>query len=385
MKNNQSKTLIYLLGFFLALQTALPAYINSSFIEQYLPSEKLVGFLYIIGASLSIIGLLKIIFLLKKIGNFMATFIIIILNALALLILTFSHNIGLILASFIFHLMLNNLIFFNLDIFLEQHSNDKSTGNTRGIYLTIINSAWLFSPLIVGFILTNGDYWKIYLLSTLISLPFVSILIFGIKKIKDPIYKTLPFLKTFKKIKNNQNLYRIFMVRFLLHFFYAWMIIYTPIYLHKYVGLDWQIIGIIFTIMLLPFVIFQFPLGKLADRKWGEREILNCGIITLSLATIILSFLSSSAFWVWAIILFITRIGASAIEVASESYFFKQIEAQDTNIISFFRVTNPLAYSVAPLMAFITFLFLSFNYIFLVLGIIMLFSLKYSLTIKDTH
>jgi len=135
----------------------------------------------------------------------------------------------------------------------------------------------------------------------------------------------------------------------------------------------------------LPFIIFQFPLGKLADKKWGEKEILSCGIIVLSLATVMLSFFNTPIFWIWAIILFLTRVGASAIEIASESYFFKQINVQDIDVMSFFRITNPLAYSIAPLMAFLTLSFLDFQYIFLVLGIIMLFSLKYSLTLKDTQ
>jgi len=385
MKNNKLKTLLYTLGFFLALQTALPAYINSSFIGQHLSSEKLIGFLYVISALLTMIGLLKIPLLLKKIGNFKTALIITISNTIILFILAFCQNVNLIFPSFILFLTLNSFIYFNLDVFLEQQSEDKNTGNIRGIYLTMVNLAWLFSPLLVGYLLTNGDYWKVYLIATITSLPFVSLLIFGVKKFKDPIYNVSSFFKTFKAVRNNKNLYRIFMIRFLLNFFYAWMVIYTPIYLHKYIELDWRTIGVIFTIMLLPFIIFQFPLGKLADKKWGEKEILSCGIIVLSLATVMLSFFNTPIFWIWAIILFLTRVGASAIEIASESYFFKQINVQDIDVMSFFRITNPLAYSIAPLMAFLTLSFLDFQYIFLVLGIIMLFSLKYSLTLKDTQ
>lgn len=385
MKNSKLKLLFYTLGFFLALQTALPAYINSSFIEQRFFSENLVGFLYVIGALFTIISLLKMPWLLKKIGNFNTTLVIIATITIILSILAFSQNTSLILLSFILYLTLSTTISFNLDIFLEHHSNDNNTGKIRGSYLTLINLAWLFSPLLVSFVLSNGDYWKIYLISALISLPFIFLLFLGVKNFKDPIYNLPPFLRTFKKIKNNENLHKIFVIKFLLHFFYAWMVIYTPLYLHKYIGFDWQIIGIIFTIMLLPFILFQFPLGKLADKKWGEKEMLSCGIVILSLTTIILSFLSIPIFWIWTIILFFTRIGASIIEVASESYFFKQVDSGDANLISFFRIANPLAYSIAPLIAFFILLFLDFCYLFLVLGIIMLFGLKYALTLKDTR
>ena len=41
------------------------------------------------------------------------------------------------------------------------------------------------------------------------------------------------------------------------------MIIYTPIYLHEHLLLGWDQIGFIFTIMLLPFIILEFPLGNI--------------------------------------------------------------------------------------------------------------------------
>ena len=63
------------------------------------------------------------------------------------------------------------------------------------------------------------------------------------------------------------------------------MVIYTPIYLHEHIGLPWSDIGIIFTIMLLPFVLFEFPAGKLADGKWGEKEPPIIGIILIAVST----------------------------------------------------------------------------------------------------
>ena len=162
------------------------------------------------------------------------------------------------------------------------------------------------------------------------------------------------------------------------------MVIYTPIYLHKYIGLDWQTIGLIFTIMLLPFVFFQLPLGILADKKFGEKEILNIAIVILGITTITLSFITTNTVWVWATLLFITRIGASSINIMSETYFFKKVDAKDSDIISFFRMAKPIAYIFGPTLASLTIFLIDFRYIFLVLGIIMLTGLRYSLTIEDT-
>ncbi|MCK5022121.1 MAG: hypothetical protein KAR54_02645, partial [Candidatus Pacebacteria bacterium] len=60
------------------------------------------------------------------------------------------------------------------------------------------------------------------------------------------------------------------------------------------------------------------------------------------------------------------------------------VEEKDIDVISFFRMTRPIAYSVGPLIASFVLFFLDYRYIFLVLGVIMLLALRYSLTIEDT-
>jgi MFS family permease len=137
--------------------------------------------------------------------------------------------------------------------------------------------------------------------------------------------------------------------------------------------------------MLLPFVLLEVPAGRIADKMWGEKELLSAGFIITALFTIIIPFLSAASFVLWTIILFATRTGASLIEITTESYFFKHVQGDDADVISFFRMTRPLAYIAGPISAMIALQFLQFQYIFLVLGIIMLFGLKYSLALKDTR
>ena len=107
-----------------------------------------------------------------------------------------------------------------------------------------------------------------------------------------------------------------------------------PIYLNQYVGFTWDKIGIIFTIVLLPYMLFEFPLGKLADRWLGEKEFLIIGFVIMAGATGALTFITSTSIVVWTIALFMTRVGGSFTEIMSETYFFKQIDDGDVNIIS---------------------------------------------------
>jgi MFS family permease len=161
------------------------------------------------------------------------------------------------------------------------------------------------------------------------------------------------------------------------------MIIYTPIYLHEYLNFHWGEIGIIFTIMLLPFVILSFPLGKLSD-KMGEKEMLLIGFFISAVATLVIPFVKEPKLLTWALILFITRIGAATIEIMSESYFFKSINEENAEAISFFRNTTPLAYLVAPMLAIpILLLVPSFEYLFFVLGSLLFYGLFVTLRLRD--
>ncbi|MFH0845807.1 MAG: MFS transporter [Patescibacteria group bacterium] len=384
MQKIRFRTAIYLLAFVLSLQMAIPAYINSSFIEAKFASTNLISILYTLGSIVTILSLFYLTKTLKRIGNTRLTLALFIINGLSFGLLTFSNQSNLIILAFIALLVLGNLIYFNLDIFLEKQTLNDNTGGIRGKYMTTINLAWLISPIIAGFILEDNNYRNVYFISLLLTVPFLILLGWGFYDFKDPQYEEINFTATFKRLKKKKDIFNIFILRTYLSFFYSWMVIYTPIYLHQNIGLDWSQIGIIFTIMLLPFVLLEIPVGKIADKFLGEKEIMNVGIVILSLATILLSIISVKTLWVWGLVLFLTRVGASLLEITAESYFFKQIDAGDSNIISFFRMSTPLAYLLGPLSASLVLVFVDFQFIFLVLGIICLTALKFGLEIVDT-
>ncbi len=150
------------------------------------------------------------------------------------------------------------------------------------------------------------------------------------------------------------------------------MVIYTPIYLYLHLGFSFEQIGVMFTVMLLPFVFIPFRLGEYAD-KLGERKILMFGFLVASLSTLAIFFIREHTVFIWAFVLFMTRIGAAMIEIMSDTYFFKHISSTNDEFIGVYRSAAPVAYIAGPLVAFILFLFLpAFNYIYLILGALML-------------
>jgi len=382
---NQGLFAVYLLGFLFAFHTAIPTYINSSFLNGFIP-EKMMGIIYVIGSFLTIVCFLFMPFILKRFGNYKTAFTLIVLELIALLGLAFLKSPVWLAVLFIVNMITITLIYFSTDIFLEGFSSNKSTGLVRGIYLTAVNGAWALSPFLAGLILTGNDYWKIYLASFIFLVPVFFILISSLRQFKDSDYEATHVWRTAKAVWHNKNILNIFLANFLLFFFYSWMTIYTPLYMHNNIGFSFKEIGIIFSIMLLPFIFVQFPLGRLADKMWGEKEILSLGFVLTAITTAVISFVSGNSMFMWASILFITRIGAATIEVMCDTYFFKKVDCLDTNLISFYRMSGPAAYLIAPLLATLMFNFTPFDikYLFLVLGLLMFIGLKFSLSIRDT-
>ena len=379
-----SFAIIHTTAFLFAFHVSILIYINSSFLNQFVP-EKVVGVLYIIGSLASIAVFIIIPIILRLLGNYLTLMIFAVFEMFVILGMAFIKETAIIIPLFIAYWVASQIIFINIDIFFESYQKKESdTGLKRGVLMTIINSAFVLSIFIVGFILKNNEFWKVYLVSALVLALFLFIIFIKFRKFKDPVYENFNILNTLKRVGGNKDIVNIFTAQLFLKFFFSWMVVYMPIYLHDYIGFDWPKISIIFTIMLLPFIIFEIPAGKIADIRFGEKELLSIGFIITAIFTIIISFISIKSFILWAIILFMTRMGASLIEITTESYFFKHVKGGDTDIISFFRMTGPLAYIAGPIAAIISLQFLPFQYIFLVLGIIMFAGLKYSFVLKDT-
>jgi len=368
--------------FFFALHAYFVIFINSSFLNLYI-SEQMIGVVYGIGAFLALFAFAIIPKILRAVGNYTLIVMITLFEGIVLIGLAFATNVSVIIALFLGHAVFHTILIFNLDIFLEKYTPEEDTGEVRGVFLTTINVALLISPLIVGLILINSDYWKIYLLASLTLLPALFIIIYKFRTFKDFHYDNFKFINTVKCVLINRGLISIFAASFLLRVFFAWMVIYTPLYLHNYVGLTWLEIGIVFTIMLIPYVVLELPLGKMADDVLGEKEILVAGFIILAFFTALIPLIGTGSVIIWAALLFATRIGASFIEIMTETNFFRQVNGADMNTISLFRMLRPASHITAPLIATLALFFIPLQYSFFVLALIVLIGVPISLKIHD--
>lgn len=384
MKQNFLRPItVYLLAFLFALHLTPALYINSSFLEGFV-SNKTVGYIYTSASILTILSFFAIRPLLIRFGNRKVFITVIFIDLLSLLTMALAQNREIIISAFILSFMMTSLAFFNIDIFIEKIGENNETGKIRGIFLTSLNSAFIIGPLITGLIIGNGMFSHVYILGAILLLPVLFLALKYLGDFKDPHYEKPTFFKTSWQIWKNKDLHNIFSCTFLLWFFFSWMIIYTPIYLHDYVGFNLATVSIIISFALIPFILLEGLLGRIADTILGEKEILTLGFFIAGISTIAMSFINVPNVFIWGGILFMTRVGASMIEVMTETYLFKKINAKDINTISIYRTIRPVAYIVGPITASLMLLNMDFKYIFLVLGIIVLYGMRHSLSIKDT-
>ena len=383
VKNKYTKlTILYFLYFLFATSLAMVAYINSAFLQTII-DVKYVGLVFTL-------SYLIIFFLIdyfdKVVHSFGARKVMIgllCLDIVALTTLSFSSHPGIIIPAFITYLVAAILVRITLDIFAESLSSDKETGRIRGRLLTAQNFGWLITPIFAGMLLDRLGFSWMYLIAPCIALPVLIVFLINFKgHVMQPFEKAQMFFHTASRVFKNKAIRNIFCVSLLLNMFYSIMVIYVPLHLLS-LGYNWSQIGLIFFVMLIPFVIFQYPAGWLADKVLGEKEMLITGFIICGLSTSALFFVTHPVWWVIA--LCGTRVGASFIEILSESYFYKHVTAKNINLISFFRRSIPIGFAIGPALASIV---LKLNpaipSVFLMMGIIMILGITFPSMLKDT-
>jgi MFS family permease len=377
---------IAVMGFIYTLHLVLPLYSNSSFLSLFV-SERNVGLIYMTGSAITVLGFLFVPIFIRKAGNYTTCLWLILIEALLMYGLVSTNNAILIAILFALQTAVVALIGFCFDIFLEVHTQMESVGSIRGMYMATINTAWILAALVGSILIDGGDnYRAVYVAALFILVPLFYLVLKNFPRFKDPHYEHPSVLQTLAQIWRNPNHFRLFFVNIILQVFYAWMTVYSALYLHTVMNIDWMGIGIILTVMLLPFALIELPLGKLADKKYGEKEIMIAGFALLGVATMFLTTIHTNNVIVWAVALFFTRVGAAAAEIMIETYFFKTVSAKDPNLLGFFRVTRSLSYFIAPLLAGFVFLFTEDSSLqFIALGVMCLGAIIPLMSLKDTQ
>ncbi len=379
--------LIYVLSTLFVFHSMLVSYSNSTYMERFATPE-VIGTLYTVGSALAVFAFLFMTRILRKLGNVRTVVWLAVFEVLTLLIIGSAFTPALTITAFVLFLIINPLIFLNIDVFSESliGDNEQSTGSKRGLALTLMSMASASGPFVLS-LLVDNDATALnqpYFVSAAVFLLFIALVLIHFHTFKDPEYQELRVMRAIRLFWEHTDMRYVLLMQFLLQIFFAWTVIYIPLYMATTIGLGWSTIGSAIGTGLLAFVLLEYPIGRLADTRYGEKEMMAIGFLILALSCSWLMFMTTTAFWPWALLMFITRTGASFVEVTCESYFFKHTKGSDANTISFFRLTRPLGFMVGSLIGSASLLFLPFNLIFIVLGLVMTLGIFFAIPINDT-
>lgn len=336
-KSNLISAISFILGFF----GSLLLYILSAYFSDVSGSSN-VSVFYLAMYAGTLLALFFIRPIIRSVGKARLLFLSLGMTILCLSILTHLSPSWLPVVILLIMLMFDSITWVTLDIILEGFSSDGMSGRIRGMHLTIMNMGVFFAPYFSTSILGRFGYDGVFFAMLLGYIVIFLIALIFLRNDNGSFREVLNPERAFRKMLREKDLLRIYGISLSLEFFYALMTIYTSLRLLE-IGFSWSEIGLIFTMMLLPFVILQYPLGALADRKMGEKELLIANLVVIALSTGILYFLDVKNIFAWGALLFLTRVGAAGIEVLRDSYFYKQIDGDDMDIIAFFRTARPAA------------------------------------------
>lgn len=357
-------------------------YIASSYFADIIGSPN-VGFFYL----LSYIGSLVLFFCLQPIirvlGRARTLYLFLLLSLALVAFLTNTgptYFSGVILLLFI---VTSSVIWVIFDILLEEFSDDRHTGSIRGLNLTMLNFGVLLAPFLAAGTLEDFNFNGVFLVMLILYICLFIFCLIAFRKVQGNNLPKIAFWHALFTVRRDGNLWRSYILSFALYFFYAVMIIYMPLYLTS-LGFDFREIGTLFTIMLIPFVLIQYPLGKLADKKYGEKEILIISLIITLLSTIAIAVTGTTSFWVWALLLFLSRVGIAGVEVMKDTHFYRHISSDDVDVISFFRTSMPVASIAVAALATGMLAFLPLSSVFYLTAVVLGIALITSFFLVDS-
>lgn len=337
-------------NFFFSIFSSLIALILLPYLSLFMP----VAYIGVVIAVSAFGAIILFLFLPQIVERYGAQYIALVLAFIEMIVLLALAAAPGALTSILFMavtIAIQPLLYYQFDLLLEATVADMNTvGRVRALFRTAWSTAALAAPLLLGALLANSDsYHRVFLAAAAMLVPIV--VLFSLRRFpKGPAPRFAHMRDTFAHILRDRDLAAVTFGNLLLYLFYVWMPLYTPFYLHNVLGISWSNLGWMFSVMLIPYMVVEYPAGWIADRFLGNKELMVTGFLIAGGATVALGLLSPTASLLMIlIILLASRIGAALVESMVDAHFFRRVSKRDINSISVFRSVWPLAYIVAPI------------------------------------
>lgn len=372
-------------NFFFSIFSALVTFILLPYLSLYMPAAY-TGFV-VAGSALGAIALFP--FLPRIVERYGAQQIALVLALVEMVVLFALAAMPGAIAGILLMaatIVMQPFFAYELDLLLEATIADAgTTGEVRALFRTAWSVAGLAAPLLLGALLADSDsYGRVFIAAAAVLVPII--VLFALRRLpRGPAPHPTHMRHTLACILHNRDLAAVTFANLLLYLFYIWVPLYTPVYLHTVLGISWSTLGWMFSLMLIPYVLIEYPAGWIADRYLGDKELMLAGFLIAGGATAALALLTpATPLVVILIILVASRVGAALIEAMVDAHFFRRVSKRDINSVSVFRGVWPLSYIIGPIIGSLILVFSTYHLFFLLTGgFVALVGVGTTLLIKD--
>ena len=288
-------------------------------------------------------------------------------TTLTVFLIGFVGHVAAIVSFFTLYTFLLTIVWFNVDLYVKHYSDATNLSGNEGKAGVFGNLGWLIGPMLGGLVAARYGLPSVFIFSALFTL--VALILFVEARPHDRELappKHDRFRHALKEYFSNSELRRLYVIYFGLSFIYsAWAFI--PVSLTQ-LGASISTVGLVFGLSALPWVLFEYPIGKLADRRLGERRFIIAGLAIVTIMLFVLG--ATRSLWSFVAVLFIGITGTSLIERTHQSYFLKLVDESEVEKISIWRTATGLGYIAAPLLAALILSASSLGFYYTVVGFV---------------
>jgi MFS family permease len=253
------------------------------------------------------------------------------------------------------------------------YSGPTNKGKNMGLYGVFLALAMGLGPMVGGFI-AAVDVFAPYFAASILSFLVFPITMIGLR---DPVImkKRNPLSQSIESVREHPKLVVPCIFNFIDRLHMGFLLTALPLFIVQILDLSESLRGMALGLFAMPFIILQYPMGKLSD-KYGRypQLILGSAIYGVILST--LGFFGSFGFTYLILVLLLLGLFSGVTAPAAMALIGDTVGKEDSAMaMGFFNFLGNIGMVIGPIVFGVLVLYSDFVFAFLIAGVIELVSL----------